>query len=174
MKIDRMFFNKFEDKVKSDATLKEQVEAEQWDRAAEYVHSHLFDKPEEYFTLEKLRRAAGVDRRLSLREILQKIFGLIPYFKSKDELLDDEFQKLLLDLSPKELERHANAIVALKYYFKAYATDSRLRDIIENNRLTELNVNPTFTMADFKAIPKEWRAPIPEYVKDYVSLNQFM
>ena len=38
----------------------------------------------------------------------------------------------------------------------------------------DLNVNPAFCMADFKAVPKEWRDKIPEYVKDYVSLNQFM
>lgn len=174
MKIDRMFFNKFEDKAKADVTLKEQVEAEQWDKAVEYVHTHLFDKPEEYFNLEKLRRAASVDRRLTLREILEKIFGLIPYFKSKDELLEDEFQKLLLDLSQDELEQHADAIVALKYYFKAYATDGCLRDIIEHKRFTELNVNPTFSMSDFKAVPQEWRGRIPDYIKDYLSLNQFM
>jgi type I restriction enzyme R subunit len=29
-------------------------------------------------------------------------------------------------------------------------------------------------MADFKAVPREWRERVPEYVKDYVSLNQFM
>lgn len=29
-------------------------------------------------------------------------------------------------------------------------------------------------MADFKAVPAEWRSRIPEYVKDYVPLNQFM
>jgi type I restriction enzyme R subunit len=34
--------------------------------------------------------------------------------------------------------------------------------------------NPTFGMADFKAVPPEWRSRIPEYIKDYVSLNQFM
>jgi type I restriction enzyme R subunit len=134
------------------------------------VHAHLFDKPEEYFNLEKLRRAAGVDRRVSIREILEKIFGLIPGFKAKDELLEDEFQKFILDCKPDD----AKHILAMKYYFKAYATDSRLRDIIENKRLTELNVNPTFSMADFKAVPEEWRKRIPEYVKDYVSLNQFM
>jgi len=38
-----------------------------------------------------------VDRRLSVREILEKVFGRIPGFKSRDELLDDEFQKFLLD-----------------------------------------------------------------------------
>jgi type I restriction enzyme R subunit len=62
----------------------------------------------------------------------------------------------------------------MKYYFKAYSTDGHLRQIIEDKRLTDLNVNPTFGMADFKAVPKEWRNRIPEYIKDYVSLNQFM
>lgn len=170
MKIDRMFFEKFEEKVKEDAVLKEQVEAEQWDQAVDHVISNLFDKPQEYFNLDKLRKAAGVDRRLSLREILEKIFGFIPYFKSKDELLEDEFQRFLLDCHPDE----ARQIVPMKYYFKAYATDGHLRQIIENKRLTDLNVNPTFGMADFKAVPKEWRNRIPEYIKDYVSLNQFM
>lgn len=170
MKIDRMFFEKFEDRVKDDPTLKAQVEAEQWDKAAEYIHTRLFDKPEEYFNLEKLRRAAGVDRRITIREILEKIFGLIPGFKTKDELLEDEFQKFVLDCKPDD----AKHIMAMKYYFKAYATDSHLRDIIENKRLTDLNVNPTFSMADFKAVPAEWRTCIREYIKDYVSLNQFM
>jgi type I restriction enzyme R subunit len=174
MKIDRMFFEAFENTVKADAALQTYVDNEQWEQAVDYVATQVLNKPAEFFTLDKLRRAAGVDRRLSLREILEKIFGLIPYFKSKDELLEDEFQKFLLDQPPEELARHADAIVALKYFFKAYATDGRLRDIIEKRRLTELNVNPAFSMADFKAVPKEWRERIPEYVKDYVSLNQFM
>lgn len=170
MKIDRMFFDKFEDKAKSDDVLKEKIEAEQWDQAIEYVNTHLFDKPTEHFTLEKLRKAVGVDRRLSLREILEKVFGHIPDFKSKDDLLEDEFQKFVLDFRPQDSE----SIVAMKYYFKAYAIDPHLREIIEKKQYTELNVNPTFGMADFKAVPQEWRERIPEYVKDYVSLNQFM
>jgi type I restriction enzyme R subunit len=174
MKIDRMFFEGFENTVKADPVLQQAVENEQWDQAIDYVATHLLDKPAEFYTLDKLRHAAGVDRRLTLREILEKIFGRIPHFKSKDELLDDEFEKFLLDQSADTLGKHADAIVALKYFFKAYATDGRLRDIIEKGKLTDLNVNPSFNMADFKAVPKEWRHKIPEYVKDYVSLNQFM
>lgn len=174
MKIDRMFFEKFENTVKADAFLQQKVDNAQWDQAIDYVSTQLLDKPAEFYTLEKLRRAAGVDRRLSLREILEKIFGLIPGFKSKDELLEDEFRKFLLDQPPESLAAHAEAIVALKYFFKAYATDGQLREIIEKKQLTQLNVNAAFSMADFKAVPKEWRERIPEYVKDYVSLNQFM
>jgi len=174
MKIDRMFFEGFENTVKADPHLQRQVDNEQWEQAIDYVTSQLFDKPAEFYTLEKLRRAAGVDRRLTLREILEKIFGLIPCFKGKDELLEDEFQKFLLDQPPEALNSHASAIVAMKYFFKAYVTDGRLREIIEKGKLTDLNVNPAFNMADFKAVPKEWRDKIPEYVKDYVPLNQFM
>ncbi|WP_411172642.1 DEAD/DEAH box helicase family protein [Nitrosomonas sp. Is24] len=173
MKIDRMFFSKFEEQAQSDAALKALVENAQWDQAADYVHRHLFDKPKEFFSLDTLRRAAGVDRHLSLRELLEKVFGLIPGFKSKDELLEDEFRKLLLDLSPEELEQHADAIVALKNYFKAYATDGHLRYIIDEGQFTDLNVNPNFNMADFKAVPAAWRNRIPEYVKNYLPLDQF-
>jgi type I restriction enzyme R subunit len=174
MKIDRMFFEKFEDQVKADTTLQKQVEDEQWGRAVDYVVEHLFDKPNEYFNLDKLRRAAGVDRRLSIKEILQKIFGLIPYFKSKDELLEDEFQEFLLANQGRLSEDQGNAILAMKYFFKAYASESALRAIIDDKRFTELNVNPAFGIIDFKAVPDEWRNGIPEYVKDYVPLNQFM
>ena len=174
MKIDRMFFESFENAVKADPVLQRKGDDEQWDQAIDHVTAHLLDKPTEFYTLDKLRRAAGVDRRLTLREILEKIFGRIPGFKSKDELLEDEFQKFLLDQPPDALGKHADAIVVLKYFFKAYATDGRLRDTIDKGRLTELNVNPAFSMADFKAVPKEWRQRVPEYVKEYVSLNQFM
>ena len=33
--------------------------------------------------------------------------------------------------------------------------------------------HPMFSTRDFKAVPKRYRTLIPEYVKDYVSLNQF-
>ncbi len=62
----------------------------------------------------------------------------------------------------------------MKYYFTAYASNHRLRDIIDGKRLVELNNYAVFNMSDFKAVPSVWRDRIPEYVKDYVPLNQFM
>jgi type I restriction enzyme R subunit len=170
MRIDRMFFEKFEERVKEDKFIKSNIHQGQWDRIIEYVSTHIMDKPEEFFTLDKLRKAAGIDRRLSLREIIEKAYGLIEHFKSKDDLLEEEFEKFIADTKPEK----PDIIVALKYFFKAYITDNRVRDIIENKRLTELNTSPTFTMQDFKAVPAAWRTRIPEYIKDYVPLNQFM
>ena len=170
MKIDRMFFDQFEDNVKKDDFIRENILIGNWERVIEYMNENILNKPEEYYTIEKLRRAAGVDRRVSMREILEKIYGMIPYFKSKDQMLNEEFEKFIVDRKPDDPAH----IVAMKYFFKAYTTDSRVRDIIDNKRYTELNVNPNFTMKDYKAIPSNWREIIPEYVKDYISLNQFM
>jgi len=113
-----MLFEKFEDAVREDKTIVEAVKAGEWDRVIDYVNREVFDKPEEYYNLDKLRKATAVDRRLSLREILEKIFGLLPRFKSKDELLEEEFAKFVVDYKPEE----AIAIPAIKNYFKAYAT----------------------------------------------------
>ena len=169
MKIDRMFFEKFEDTVRENETIATAVESGQWDRVIDYVNREVFDKPEEYYTLDKLRKAAAVDRRLTLREILEKIFGLIPRFKSKDELLEEEFSKFVADAKPEE----ALAIPAIKTFFKAYITSDQVRHIIESRHFTDLATNPVFSTRDFRAVPERYRTLIPEYVKDYVPLNQF-
>jgi len=170
MKIDRMFFEKFEDTVRTNEVIAEAVENGQWDRVIDYVNREVFDKPEEYYTLDKLRKAAAVDRRLTLREILEKIFGLIPRFKSKEELLEEEFSKFIADNIPEKPE----TIPAIKTYFKAYVTSDRIRHIIESRTFTDLATNPTFSTRDFKAVPEKYRVLVPNYVKDYVPLNQFV
>ena len=169
MKIDRMFFEKFEETVRENDFIARSVETRQWDRVIDYVNREVFNKPEEYYNLDKLRKAAAVDRRLTLREILEKIFGLIPRFKSKDELLEEEFAKFVADAKPEEAE----AVPAMKTFFKAYVTSDQVRHIIESKDFTDLATNPVFSTRDFRAVPKKYRTVIPEYVKDYVPLNQF-
>jgi len=169
MKIDRMFFERFGDTVRENPVIAAAVEAGQWDRVIDYVNREVFDKPEEYYNLDKLRKAAAVDRRITLREILEKIFGMIPRFKSKDELLEEEFAKFVADRVPEP----PSAIPAIKHYFKAYVTSGRVRDIIDHRQFTDLATNPVFSTRDFKAVPEKYRALVPEYIKDYVSLNQF-
>lgn len=170
MRIDRMFFQKFEDEVKDNPVVQENIRAGNWDLVLNYINNEILNKPSEFYTIEKLRKAANVDRRLSLREIIEKIYGIIPYFKSKDELLEEEFEKFISDYKPEEKDD----VIALKYFFKAYVIDNKVRDIIETKKYTELNVNPTFNINDYKAVKKEWRDIIPNYVKDYVSINRFM
>jgi len=170
MRVDREFFQKFESTIREDAALAELVEQENWDAAVSLVVKTVFDKPNEFFSLDKLRRASGLDRRLTVRELIEKAFGRIPKLKSKAELVDDEFQKFLLDQKPEQADR----IAPMRYFFAAYLTDPNVRRIIDEGRIADLNVNPVFSIADLRAVPKEWVRGIPEYVKDYVSLNPFL
>jgi type I restriction enzyme R subunit len=169
MKVDRMLFERFGEAVRGNDFIAKSVEAGQWDRVLDYVNREIFDKPEEYYTLDKLRAAVAVDRRLSLREILEKVFSLIPSFKSRDELLEEEFAKFVADDKPED----ARALPAIKNYFKAYVISGLVRDIIDGKHFTELATNPILSTTDFTAVPAYYRDKVPEYVKDYVSLNQF-
>ena len=131
--------------------------------------ARYLNKPEDYYTLPKLRRAADVDRRISIREILERALDLIPRFKSKDELLEEEFAKFIADHRPESSE----PIPALRAFFKAYAANEDVRRIIDNKRFPELATNPFFSLAELGMVPGEYRETIPEYIKDYVSFNQF-
>ncbi|HTQ30408.1 MAG TPA: hypothetical protein VMI53_04300 [Opitutaceae bacterium] len=45
MKIDRMFYEKFEDNVRENDFIAASVEAGQWDKVIDYVNREVFDKP---------------------------------------------------------------------------------------------------------------------------------
>ena len=119
--------------------------------------------------MDKLVKSANVDRRLSLREILEKVFGLIPSFKTKDDLLEEEFSKFVADCKPDVPE----AMPALKNYFKAYISNLQVQRFIDSKDFNSLQTNAAFSIRDYKAVPEAYRAMIPEYVRDYVPLTQF-
>ena len=169
MKIDRMLFSPFEDVVRQDEVVAQAVEAEQWEVAEDHVSRNIFDKPEEYYTLDKLRRAAAVDRPLTTREVLEKAFGRIRRFKSKDELLEEEFGKFIVDYGPGP----APSVTDIKNYFKAYATNGLVRAVIDKRKFGNLATNPVFSDHDFRQVPERFRRLVPEYIRDYVSLKQF-
>jgi type I restriction enzyme R subunit len=168
MKIDRKFYEHFEDKVKADTTLRGYYERGNIRAAEDYVRQRLFDKPEDFVNLDKLRKAVGLDRRLSLREIIEKIFGGLDRFKSKDELLEEELAKFVSIHKP-----DAAHMPAIRLFFKAYVTDGDVRDIVEKREFNRLATNPKVSMADFQELGA-WRDVIPGYVKDYVPLNTFL
>ena len=169
MKIDRMLFDRFADAVRANGVVKKAVEAGNWDLVVDYVNREVFEKPEDYYNLDKLRKAAAVDRRLTLREILEKVFELIPAFKSKDELLEEEFNKFVADHKPED----SDSIPAIRTFFKAYVTSDLTRHVIDSRQYTDLATNAVFSIEDYRAVPRKYRTLVPEYVKDYVSLNQF-
>ncbi|TAF78596.1 MAG: DEAD/DEAH box helicase, partial [Sphingobacteriales bacterium] len=94
MKVDRMFFQQFEEKVKTDVEIKQLMEAGDVEVATARAKEKYDNKPEEYFDLEKLRRSLKIDRKIGWRELLELIyFG--NQIKGKDDLLSDEFEKFI-------------------------------------------------------------------------------
>ena len=170
MKIDRVYFDQFAETVRADRFITGAVEAGQWDRVIDYVNREVFDKPEEFYSLAKLRHAAAVDRRLTLREILEHVLGLVPQLKSKDEILEEEFAKFVADHTP----RRPESIAAIKTYFKAYAANGYVRHAIDERRFATLATNASFSASDLRQVPKRFRDLVPQYIRDYISLNQFV
>ena len=169
MRIDRDFFRGFEDAVQDDPEIVAAVEAGQWDQVVDYVNRELLETEETPYSLERLSQAAEVDRRLTLREILEKIFGLIPRFKSKDELLEAEFAKFVEQYQPP-----ANVVPFIKTFFKAYATSPGTRDIVDKRQFGALATNAAFSTDDFRAVPPDYRALVPQYIQDHLSLETFV
>lgn len=170
MKIDRKLFEKFEERVKSNKFIKDNFNMGNIEEAEEYIKNKFFDKPEEYLNLEKLRRAIKLDRRLTLKEVLQKIFGIIKSFKSKEELLDDEFEKFvaIYGKNPEIAKR----IHIIKHFMKAYILNNEIREIMETKEYSKLATNPMFNQQDLKELDGPMYA-IVDYIKDYISLNKF-
>ena len=166
MKVDRMFFTDFVDEMMKNDTVKKLAE-KNLDAAASYVQENILDKPKEFFNLDKLRRALKIDRPITTRELLELVFHNNK-IKLKDELLDDEFDKFVSICKPQ-----TSNIIALKYYFEAYITDADFRQIIDNENFGALFGFSAFSIDDYKKIDNDLKKVVPQYINDYVPLQQF-
>lgn len=169
MKVDRMFFQQFEEKVKNDEEINQLMEAGDVEVATARAKEKFNNKPKEFFDLEKLRRSLKIDRKISWRELLELIyFG--NQIKGKDDLLSDEFEKFISTTDVTDI----HDLQGLRYFFYAYIADPSLREIIDQQDFTGLYHNPTFNVNDFNRVPNEMKSKLPDYVKTYVPLNKFL
>lgn len=168
MKIDRKLFEKACEELQKDAEVKSAVENERWDKATQIMRDKYENKPQLFLNLEKIRKSEKLDRRISWREFLERVFGLIDRFKTKDEKLEEECEKFISIYKPE-----SKYVPYIKNYLKAYVVDAKFREIINKKQYAELNVYAGFTMSEFKEL-NGWRETVPEYVKDYMPINQYM
>lgn len=167
MKIDRMYFEKFEQTILQNSYIQEKAKEQRWVELLGYIEREILNKPEDYFTLEKLRQSIHIDRRISMREIIEKILGIIPYFKTKEELLEEEFDKFDSRYLPDE-----EYFEYAKTVFKAYILDNEFRQIVDSGNFAMLNLSPYGDA--YKKLPQDLRKAIPDYIKDNVPLNKFV
>lgn len=168
MKVDHKLFEKAREELQKDVEVKSSVENGQWDKAVQIMRDKYEDKPQLFLTLEKIRKSEHLDRRISWREFLERAFGLIDVFKSKDEKLEEECEKFISIYKPE-----SKYVPHIKNYLKAYVTDPEIREIVETKEYGRFTTNPKVTMKDFKEL-NGYREIVPQYVKDYVPINVFM
>jgi len=173
MRVDKeLYVSRFENTIKEaakkDVEFKEAIENGDYEQMEQFVKEKIFNKPEDYFTLERIRQGYKSDRHISLWEIMDKILGRIPRFKSKDELAQEEFEKYLVSS-----EINQNLYYEAREFFRNYLIDENFRTVINQKRFNELAGDPTMTEALQKLGKETYLTKIPEYIKDNVKLNTF-
>lgn len=170
MKIDRMFYQNFENKVKEDPRAKEILEAKDIEALEWFLKENIFDKPTEYYNTKKLQQSIGLDRKLTIREIAMNILGFIKGYKSKTEKLKDEFENFKL-LNKKELQQYADRIPDIESVFQAYILNSSVREMIRAKRLTPLfNMPIKENLRNLTGLTIRNRTVL-EYISEYVAEN---
>ncbi len=168
MRIDRELFGQFEEIIKKDEILKAKVLENNFDGIEKYIHNEIFEKYNKKFSLNSLRESIEsnkkLDRRVSIREIVEKIFGIIKDFKTRDEILEDELQNFISIYKPTH-----NDYPHISNYLKAYITDLEIRKMVDEKDFAALS--STYIFEDFKALDKKMIEAIPDYVKDFIYPN---
>src|SRR5882724_2727909 len=148
MRIDReMYRDRFahqaNEAVASDAILRDAFDAEDWPAVEERIRRLLFEKPEEFWDLPKLQQLYKTDRSPTLREILAKIFGVIPFIPTRAQLADEAYERFVAT-------QNTNAVHSreLRTVFVAFLLDPRSRHLLEkvnfpiSARATQISMQP--------------------------------
>jgi type I restriction enzyme R subunit len=165
MRIDRDLYPAFRKQIVENKTIQDLVKDHNFKDAEIYLKENILDKPHEFFTLEKLRKSLGVDRNLTVSELLLHALGHIDKIKSKKECLDEEFDKLDRALHPSDAVYND-----ARQFFEAYTGDEEYREIIDSKRFAELKVHPSGEA--FSNLTPELRQRIPLYIQQNVNLER--
>lgn len=132
-----------------------------YEGAEEFVKTHVLDKPRNFLNLDRVRKAFGVDRRISVREFLQVAFGEKDEFESKDFLLESEWEKFM-EIHVVDQEHYQ----PVKNFFKAFITDAEVREIVKSKQLARFHHCASFDFSDYERL-NGFKSKVPQYVYDY-------
>ena len=134
MRIDRDLYPSFKKDIQSNQTIKEMVENLKFDDAEKYLIDNVLDKPQEFYTLDKLKKSLELDRKLTVSELLLYVFDHIDKIKTRKECIEEEFEKFDDKFHPSE-----DYFYDTKQFFESYILDKDYRDIIDTGMFAELN-----------------------------------
>ena len=147
MKIDRELFAQAKETILKDEEIKSAIFNDQWELAIATLRDKYEDKPNLFLNLDKIRKSENLDRRVSWREVLERVFGFIDRFETKDEKLETEVEKFISIYKPEP-----KYVPYIRNYMKAYIGDEHFRTIINAKEYGELNTYAGFGMGEFKSL----------------------
>jgi len=173
MRIDReMYRERFaqqaSEAVASDSLLRQAYDDEDWPAVEERIRRLLFEKPQEFWNLSKLQEVYKSDRLPSLREILARVFGLIPEIPTRGQLADEAFEKFVAT-------QPTNAVHSreLKVVFVAFLLDEASRLLIQEGKFAELRALDASLYSSLLELESQEREALIGYLQSEVPLNVF-
>lgn len=166
MKIDReLYAQSFEKDIKVQLNLDEKLQAlaEAYDELGleQYARDFVLDKPNEYYTIEKLNQSYGFERILWLGEMMMKALWLINRFKSKQDMIDDAW-----DNFTHTYERPCFTWPEAKQMFRQYCVDNGFRNAVDSGNSQYFATKPSY----LKAIKEVWWECLT-IIKSYVTVE---
>jgi type I restriction enzyme R subunit len=169
MRVDREMFGNFQ-KSKQVEELSKLAEDDR-EKAKEFLKKEVFDKPQFFMNLDKLRKIFGLDRYLlGLDEALDLITGKISKPKHRQELLKQYFAELIIDKNLGEM-LVGNLYDTAYSVFDAYITNEQVRKAIDKKEYGRLAGTGLVSMADLRRLNGAFQ-PIIQYINDYVPLDK--
>lgn len=169
MKVDRMFWQDFSDRVHGDADIVKAAQADDWDTVVDYIRERLLggqatevaetDFNDKGRSLDVIRTLLGRKDGPSLEALFAMLFGRTIRLPTKEELLDRAFERFVHSHSPRP-----EILGDLRFFFKSYVGEPRIRAIIDQGRLAELN-STALTMDRLRRIP-DWRGVLQTIRQD--------
>lgn len=173
MRIDReMYRERFAQQageaVASDPILRKAYDDEDWAAMEERVRRLLFEKPDEFWNLPKLQEVYKTDRLPTLREILARVFGLIPEIPTRSQLADEAFERYVAT-------QPTNAVHSreLKMVFVAFLLDEASRLLLQEGKFAELRARDASLYSALLRLDPAERQSLIGYLQSQVSLGEF-
>jgi type I restriction enzyme R subunit len=173
MRIDReMYRERFaqqaSEAVATDAVLRQAYDDEDWPAVEERVRRLLFEKPQEFWNLPKLQEVYKSDRLPSLREILARVFGLIPEIPTRSQLADEAFERFVAT-------QPTNAVHSreLKVVFVAFLLDEGSRFLLQEGKFAELRARDASLYGSLSQLEPQEREALIGYLQSQVPLKEF-
>ena len=164
MRIDREYYNKVTKTLIEDTTLNKAIKESNWDFAMNYFSDVYVNKPELFLTLEKVKKIENIDRNITWREYLEKVFGLVNKIKSREEVIKEEAEKFILIEKPNYLLTEK-----IKNFIYLYSNDKTFKDIVDTKQFANLSTYQGFNLNDFISL-KKYSNKIVNYVNDHIKI----